>query len=77
MIREHERAVLLVDIPEYHLIAGDVGTVVHIYGSGDAYELEFFKMDGKTIDVVTVEAAQVRPVTHRDMLHARTLEPAD
>lgn len=73
MIREHERAVLTRDLPEHGLQAGDVGTVVHVYHDGAAYELEFFALDGRTLDVVTVEADQVRPVGRRDMLHVREL----
>jgi hypothetical protein len=77
MIREYERVILTEDIPKYHLKAGDAGVVVHIYSTGDAYELEIFALDGRTLDVVTVEARQVRPVTHRDVMHARPLEPAE
>ena len=73
MIQEHERVIFTVDIPDHHLAAGDVGTVVHIYGDGAAYEVEVFTLDGRTLDVVTVEAGQVRPVTQRDVLHAREL----
>lgn len=73
MIKEHERAVLLRDLPAQGLKAGDVGTVVHIYRDGAAYEIEFFTLDGHTLDVVTVDAQQVRPVERRDMLHVREL----
>ncbi|MCC6805083.1 MAG: DUF4926 domain-containing protein [Anaerolineae bacterium] len=73
MIAEHQRVILTSDMPKYHLKAGDIGTVVHIYATGDAYEVEFFTIDGRTLDVVTVEAAQVRPVTRNDVMHARTL----
>jgi hypothetical protein len=73
MIQEHERAVLTVDLPEPHLQTVDVGTIVHIYPDGAAYEMEFFTMDGHTLDVVTVEAAQVRPVSGQDILHVREL----
>ena len=51
----------------------DVGTVVHIYPNETAYELEFFALDGRTLDVVTVEADQVRPVRRSDVLHVREL----
>lgn len=71
MIKEHEQVVLTVDIPEYDLKAGDVGIVVHIYSDGQAYELEFFTLDGNTLDVVTVETSQVRPISQRDVLHVR------
>jgi len=30
MIREHERAILTVDLPDHQLQVGDIGTVVHI-----------------------------------------------
>jgi hypothetical protein len=73
MIQEHERAVLTKDIPDQGLKAGDVGTVIHIYKDGAAYEIEFFALDGRTLDVVTLEADQVRPVGRRDMLHVREL----
>jgi hypothetical protein len=73
MIHEHERAVLTKDIPEQGLKAGDVGTVVHVYKDGAAYEIEFFALDGRTPDIVTIESDQVRPVGRRDMLHAREL----
>ena len=71
MIKEHEQVVLTTDLPEYDLKAGDVGVVVHIYSDGEAYELEIFALDGRTLDVVTVEAAQVRPVNRLDVLNVR------
>ena len=73
MIKEHEQAVLTHDIPEYHLKAGDVGVVVHVYSSNKAYEVEFFTLNGETLDVVTVEAAQLRPVDLRDVMHVRSM----
>ena len=71
MIEEHDQVVITTDLPEYDLIAGDVGVVVHIYNDAQAYELEIFAMDGNTLDVVTVEASQVRPLSPRDVLHVR------
>ena len=76
MIKEHERAVLLVDLPDSGLQVGDMGTVVHLYADGLAYELEFFTADGQTFDVVTVEATDVRPVQSDELLHVRALVPA-
>jgi len=73
VITEHARVVFTVDLPEHHIATGDVGTVVHIYADSAAYEVEIFALDGRTLDVVTVEAGQVRAVTHRDVLHARVL----
>lgn len=71
MLKEHERAVLTVDLPDWALKAGDLGTIVHVYSDQAAYEIEFFTLDGRTLQVITVEASQVRAVTSRDILHAR------
>jgi hypothetical protein len=73
MIKEHERVVLKTDIPAERLRAGDVGTVVHVYSDGKAYEVEFLTLDGKTAAVVTLETGQVRPVSSREITHAREL----
>ena len=73
MIKEHERIVLKVPVPGNGLEKGDVGTVVHAYKDGQAYEVEFVTLDGKTAAVVTLEAAQVRPVGDREIAHAREL----
>ena len=73
MIKEHERVVLKSPVPAEGLEAGDVGTVVHLYRDGLAYEVEFTTLEGKTAAVVTLEAAQVRPVGKREIAHAREL----
>jgi hypothetical protein len=73
MIKEHERVVLKVPVPAEGLVAGDVGTVVHIHQDGKAYEVEFTTLDGNTAAVVTVECSQVRPVGKREITHARDL----
>jgi predicted transcriptional regulator len=76
MIKEHDRVVLKTAIAAEGLEAGDVGTVVHVYKDGLAYEVEFTTLDGKTAAVATVEAAQVRPIGSREINHARALAPA-
>jgi hypothetical protein len=76
MINEHDRVVLTAAVPAEGLEAGDVGTVVHVYKDGLAYEVEFTTLDGKTAAVVTVEAAQLRPVGRREITHAREMTPA-
>jgi hypothetical protein len=73
MIREHDRVVLVTPVPAEGLVAGDVGTVVHIYRDGQAYEVEFTTLEGKTAAVLTLEASQVRPVGKREITHAREL----
>jgi hypothetical protein len=73
MIKEHDRVVLTASVPDHRLEAGDVGTVVHLYEDGLAYEVEFVALDGHTAAVVTVEASQVRPVARGEITHARSL----
>ena len=76
MIKEHQRIVLTAPVPDARLEAGDVGTVVHVYKDGEAYEVEFVTLDGHTAAVLTLAAAQVRPVTRRDLTHTRELSAA-
>ena len=75
-IKAHDRIVLKTAIAAVGLEAGDVGTVVHVYRDGLAYEVEFTTLNGDTAAVITVEAAQVRPVHKREITHARELQPA-
>ncbi len=73
MIKEHDRIVLLKDLPEDGLQAGDVGTVVHIHRQGEAFEVEFMTLDGGTVAVVTLLSPQIRAVSKRDITHVREL----
>jgi hypothetical protein len=75
MIKEHDLVVLEAAVPDEGLVAGDVGTVVHIYRDGEAFEVEFTTLEGKTAAVITVEASQVRQVGQREISHARELAP--
>lgn len=76
MIKEHDRVVLKTSMPAEGLEEGDVGTVVHVYKDGEAFEVEFVGLDGHTAAVATLEAAHVRPVSARDITHARELSVA-
>ena len=40
MIREFDRVVLREPVPSERLECGDVGTVVHVYTDGKAFEVE-------------------------------------
>jgi hypothetical protein len=71
MIKEHDRVVLQTDLPDDGLERGDVGTIVNVYGHGDAYDVEFITLVGETITVTTLLADQVRPVRKREITHAR------
>ncbi len=73
MIRELDSVVLMRNIPQYGLKAGDVGAVVHVYGQGEAFEVEFVGGDRTTVAVVTLGGEDVRPMRSREILHVRAL----
>ena len=50
MIKELNRGILTIDLPEHGLQSGDVGTVVDVLAGGEAYIVEFMTMDGETAD---------------------------
>jgi len=70
-IREQDSVVLTEDCPEHGLSKGDIGTVVLTHKNGAGYEVEFVTLQGETIAVVTLTAAQVRNVGRREIAHAR------
>ena len=73
MIQELEDVVLETDLPEHGLRRGDIGTVVLIHRESQGYEVEFTTLDGETVAVVTLLAAQVRPAHKREIAHVREL----
>ncbi len=73
MINELDRVVLTEPVTKESLETGDVGSVVHVYGDGTAFEVEFTPLDRHTAAVVTVEASQLRPVGRREITRAREL----
>lgn len=50
---------LTVDLPEYNLWRGQVGTVVEILASGKAYEVEFSDREGRTYESVGLRPDQI------------------
>lgn len=71
MSRELEQVVLTTDLPEHHLEAGDIGTVVLVHEGGAGYEVEFVALNGETLVVTTVTSTQVRSVKRGELPHAR------
>jgi len=76
MIRELDTVVLSADLPEHGLRRGDIGTVVLVHRGGGGFEVEFTALDGETIAVVTLLAAQVRPIGRKEIGSARVVGPA-
>jgi hypothetical protein len=50
---------LTVDLPEYHLWRGQVGTVVELLAGGTALEVEFSDRDGRTYESLGLRPDQV------------------
>ena len=72
-IPEHSNVALTEDLAEHGLKTGDVGTIVDVHKGGEGYEVEFCTLTGETIGVVTLYAAQVRPLGQREIPSARRL----
>lgn len=73
MIEELASIVLLADMPEHELAAGDIGTVVMVHEGGKGYTVEFMTLNGDTVAVVTLSAEQVRPIRPNEIAHVRAL----
>lgn len=71
MIREFDPVVLMKDLPESGLQAGDIGWVVMVHQQGDGFEVEFVTLAGRTVAVMTVPADTVRAVARDEIAHAR------
>ena len=50
---------LTVDLPEYNLWRGQVGTVVETLASGSAFEVEFSDREGRTYESVGLRPDQI------------------
>lgn len=74
MIKELDQIVLTADLPEHGLQQGDIGTVVLVHQGGAGYEVEFVTLDGETLAVVSLFAAQVRPIAPREIARVRRIE---
>ena len=70
-----DTVVLEKDIPEYHLKAGDLGTVVERY-EPDGIEIEFVMGTGKTRALLTLKEHEVRALSESDVLSVRTEDAA-
>ncbi|HLO85296.1 MAG TPA: DUF4926 domain-containing protein [Nostocaceae cyanobacterium] len=50
---------LTVDLPEYNLWRGQVGTVVEILANGNAFEVEFSDRTGRTYESLGLRPEQI------------------
>ncbi|MCK5329395.1 MAG: DUF4926 domain-containing protein [Candidatus Latescibacteria bacterium] len=58
---------LSVDLPEYNLWCGQVGTVVEILAGGDAFEVEFSDREGRTYESLGLRPAQIMVLHYEPM----------
>ncbi len=68
-----DTVVLVRDIPEHGLRAGDLGAVVEVYAP-DGLEVEFVTASGRTTALVTLTTRDVRPIADTDLVAVRSLE---
>ena len=73
MIKELDCIVLTTDLPAYGLAAGDIGTVVMVHEAAQGFEVEFVSLDGETLAVASLSAAQIRPIARHEIAHARPI----
>jgi hypothetical protein len=71
VIKELDTVALTCDLPEQGLRRDHLGAVVLVYNDGEAYEVEFVALDGKTIALLTLPADVVRPIRAREIAHGR------
>jgi len=74
-MQELDLVVLTHALATHGLEQGDVGTIVHVYQDGQAYEVEFVTAEGATVAVLTLTGADVRTRASREILHVRELAP--
>ena len=67
------RVILLHDLPDENLVAGDMGTIVEYHPATEhhpeGFEVEFFAGNGETFAVASVGASSLRAATRKDILH--------
>lgn len=70
-MKELDTIVLNRNIKEHSLKKGDLGTIVHIYENGKVLEVEFITTKGRTLAVLTLSRADIRPMIKDEILHVR------
>ena len=64
--KELDTVVLVRDVPEAGLRAGDLGAIVQVYDA-EALEVEFVTLAGRTQALRTLGVGEVRPVADDDL----------
>ena len=75
-MEDFDLVVLIHDISAHGLQAGDLGTIVHSYTDGQAWEVECVTAEGRTVAVLTLTRADIRSRGSHAILHVRELRRA-
>jgi hypothetical protein len=67
-----DTVVLVRDVPEHGLRAGDLGAIVEVCPP-DMYEVEFVTGSGRTTALVTLRTADLRAIADTDLIAVRTV----
>ena len=67
---------LACDVPSQGLSAGEIGTVVEVYGGNSAYEVEFCDDDGRTYGLLALKAHHIVPLHNCGRAFKRELQSA-
>ena len=59
--RDLECVQLRADLPDHGLKTGEVGTIVHVFDTADAYLIEFVNDDGSTRALAELTPRQIAP----------------
>jgi cyclic pyranopterin phosphate synthase len=59
---DFELVALIADLPQFQLTAGDIGTIVDIYGD-DSVMVEFIGANGEVLALLTMDPAELRHTT--------------
>jgi hypothetical protein len=70
-----DSVVLVHDIEEHGLRAGDLGTILRMVHP-DGLEVEFVTASGRTTALVSLNASDVRSIADTDLVAVRTVECA-
>lgn len=77
MIREKDQVVLNVDIPEYGLAAGDIGSVTTAKPGENTILVSFFTLRGDLVVSTELQRNEVRNIQDREIAHVRAIVGED
>lgn len=73
MYKELDIVVIKFSKPEHNVYKGDIGTIVNVYKSGDAYEVEFNTYSGESIALITLKPEEIRNINKNERISVREL----